>query len=271
MSTPIGVAVPVSSQNATSPYPILCPNPLPQKYSNYNQLPLPAGQLLDMASQQNQNIGTNQSPFTLISPQQNSNSILDLNRTNAENGNAHCSHLSLSNERMNLQGDVYPADYVTSPTSINIQVQQPRSLYGEYLTNPYNPLPDVPLPSIKCEEPAMAKADNVLQEHFSNSANANETYQFGGSASNLDKNFNIGGSMSSSANVLQKSHSVTCSPAHATSHTNAFGSSDNIKSMTQATNADSGIFSFSKYFYTDSTNIPPGSEMLFGDNSLNSM
>lgn len=255
--------MPVSSQNATSPYPILCPNPLPQKYSHYNnQLPLPAGQLLDMASQQNQNIAANPSPFTLISPQQNS--ILDPNHANAENGNAHGSNLSLSNERINLQGDVYAADYVTSPASINIEVQQPRSLYGEYLTNPYNPLPEVPLPSIKCEEPALAKADNILQQDLSNS---NESSQFGGSVSNLDNK----GSMSSSANMLQKSHSVTCSPAHAISYTNAFGSSDNIKSMAQATNADSGMFSFSKYFYTDSANIPPGSEMLFGDNSLNSM
>lgn len=270
MSTPIGVAVPVSSQNAASPYPILCPNPLPQKYSHYNsQLPLPAGQLLDMASQQNQHIGANPSPFTLISPQQNS--LLDPNHTIAENGNANGSNFSLSNERMNLQGDVYPADYVTSPASVNIEVQQPRSLYGEYLTNPYNPLPDVPLPSIRCEEPALAKADNILQQEFSNSANANESSQYGGSASNLDKNFNIGSIVSSGANVIQKSHSVTSSPAHAINHTNAFGSSDNIKSMNQATNADSGMFSFSKYFYTDATNIPPGSEMLFGDNSLNSM
>lgn len=218
VSTPIGVAVPVSSQNAP-PIPILCPTPLPQKYCN---VPI-ADSSLTQPSLLNSNLlvtpvntNSNTSQFTLISrhPEQTDNKQDSTNKA------------------------------------------QPQSLFGEYITNPYNTLPE--------NKTNVTSLDSNQEEK----GNLGASYSFD-SISNPDRNLNYASlpDVAGYTGLLQKSQSMNSSPYHGANQANTnFGSSDNIKNISKQENLDSsGMFSFSKYFYSDSTNIPPGSEILFGN------
>lgn len=255
VSTPIGVAVPVSSQKAP-PVPILYPTPLPQKYCNVQitdssvsqAAPTNSSFLISPCST-NLNLNTASSQFTLVSPHAS-----DSNQQQAANQNrTPVAQPSLFERSALSDGEL----------ALKNLVQQPQSLYGEYITNPYNSLPPA-TPEDAYKSTAISQNDYINASFILNSpADKNLNY-----ASLTD----IPGHVAHDPHVAlaQKSQSVTSSPLHAATPVNTnFVSSDNIKNISNQENLDSsGMFSFSKYFYSDSTNIPPGSEILFG-NTIN--
>lgn len=236
VSTPIGVAVPVSSQNAP-PIPILCPTPLPQKYCNVPMIDNSLSQPSLLNSNLLVNTNPNTSQFTLLS--------------------RHPADQQMMNTDNKLTSVECDKDSVNRATG-----QQPQSLFGEYITNPYNTIP---------ETKANVSSLDLNQEQNRSSGNLGASYSFD-SIPNTDRNLNYTSlpDVPSYTGQLQKSQSMNSSPYHGVNQVNpSFGSSDNIKNISKQENLDSsGMFSFSKYFYSDSTNIPPGSEILFG-NTMN--